>query len=63
VVRGETREAFLAALSRLAERGAQAAIMGCTEIPLLMAGHGDRSPLPLVDTARVHAIAAYEAAL
>jgi aspartate/glutamate racemase len=36
--------------------------MGCTEIPLLMAGHEERCVLPLVDTARLHAIAAYEAA-
>ena len=61
-VRAETREAFLAVLHRLSRVGAEAVIMGCTEIPLLMAGHEGRSPLPLVDTSRLHAIAAYEAA-
>jgi aspartate racemase len=63
VVRAGTRDAFLRVLERLAENGAQAVIMGCTEIPLLMAGHERRSPLPLVDTSRLHAVAAYEAAV
>ena len=63
VIRPETREEFLALVRRLADQGAQAVVMGCTEIPLLMAGHEDRSALPLVDTSRLHAIAAYEAAL
>jgi aspartate racemase len=62
-LRAETRDAMLAAFGRLAERGAQAVIMGCTEIPLLLAGHEARSPLALVDTATLHAVAAYEAAL
>jgi aspartate racemase len=66
LVRGEirpaTRRAFVGACERLAAAGAQAVIMGCTEIPLLMAGHEAESPLPLVDTGRLHALAVYEAA-
>jgi aspartate racemase len=62
-VRPETRRAFLSAFGRLREAGAEAVIMGCTEIPLLMAGHEEESPLPLVDTGRLHALAAYQVAI
>ncbi len=61
--REETRAAVLGAIGRLAERGAQAVIMGCTEIPLLLAGHDARAALPLVDTAALHVAAAYEMAM
>lgn len=63
MVRPVTRDAFIRVFGRLADEGAQAVVMGCTEIPLLLAGAEERSPLPLVDTSRLHAIAAYEAAM
>jgi aspartate racemase len=53
VVREESRERYRQVMSSLAERGAEAVILGCTEIGLLV-GAGD-SPVPLYDTAAVHA--------
>ncbi len=48
-------------IARLAARGAQAVILGCTEIMLLV-GPGD-SPLPVFDTTTIHAEAAVAMAL
>jgi aspartate/glutamate racemase len=45
-------------IARLVERGAQAVILGCTEIMLLV-GAGD-SAVPLFDTTTLHAEAAVE---
>lgn len=50
--RSETRDFYLGVLERLREQGAQAAILGCTEIGLLLADVD--SPLPLVDSAEQH---------
>jgi aspartate racemase len=57
----ESRQAFLTIIGRLAARGAQGIVLGCTEIPLLV--EPDRSPLPAFDTTRIHAIAAVDFAL
>jgi aspartate racemase len=56
-----SREAYRAIMARLVARGAQAIILGCTEISLLV-GPGDAS-VPLFDTTAIHARAAAEAAL
>jgi aspartate racemase len=61
VVRPESRAAYVAVLEGLAEQGAEAVVLACTEIGLLV-GAGD-SPLPLIDSADVHARALAEAAL
>lgn len=61
VVRPESRAAYAAVMGRLAEMGAQAIVLGCTEIGLLV-GPAD-SPLPLFDTTALHAAAAVEYAL
>jgi len=61
VVRPESRAAYVAILERLAEQGAQAVVLACTEIGLLL-GAGD-SPLPLIDSADVHARALAELSL
>jgi aspartate racemase len=53
-----SRQAFVDIVERLAQRGAQAVILGCTEIGLLL-GPED-SPLPLFDTTALHARAAAE---
>jgi aspartate racemase len=45
----------------LVKAGAQGVILGCTEIGLLV--HAEDSPVPLFDTAEIHAIAAVDAAL
>jgi aspartate racemase len=56
VVRDESRERYREVMGRLAGRGAEAIILGCTEITLLV-GDAD-SPLPLYDTTAIHAEAA-----
>lgn len=48
-----SREKYCSIIGRLAERGAQAVILGCTEIGLLI-GQKD-TPLPVFDTTRIHA--------
>ena len=56
VVRDESRSRYRDVMASLAKRGAEAVILGCTEIGLLV-GDGD-SPVPLYDTAAVHALLA-----
>ncbi len=53
-----SRAAYQAVIGRLAARGAEAIILGCTEIMLLV--RPQDSPLPLFDTTRIHAEAAVE---
>lgn len=57
----ESRAACLAVVAELVARGAEGVILGCTEIGLLI-GDGD-APVPLFDTARLHAEAAARYAL
>jgi len=56
-----SREVYRAVIERLVARGAQAVILGCTEIMLLI-GQAD-SPVPIFDTTTLHAEAAVERAL
>lgn len=51
-----SRERYRAVMQRLVDRGAEAIILGCTEIMLLV-GEGDAS-VPLFDTTTLHALAA-----
>jgi aspartate racemase len=60
-VEAASRDAYRAVIRRLVAAGAQAIILGCTEIMLLI-GPGD-SPVPLYDTTGLHAEAAVELAL
>ncbi len=60
-VRDVSREKYRAIINSLAERGAEAIILGCTEIMLLI-GQED-SPAPVFDTTRLHAEAAVDLAL
>lgn len=55
------RMRFVAIMEELGEQGAQAAVLGCTEIPMLV-GRDDTS-MPLIDTTRLHAEAAVDFAL
>ena len=50
--RQSTREFYLDVLRQLRDQGAEAAILGCTEIGLLL--EGVDSPLPLIDSAEQH---------
>jgi aspartate racemase len=56
-----SREYYRASIGRLIARGAQAVILGCTEIMLLV-GKGD-STVPILDTTELHARAAVDFAL
>ncbi|AWN48995.1 aspartate racemase [Methylobacterium terrae] len=56
-----SREAYRAIIARLVERGAEAIILGCTEIMLLV--RPDDSAVPLFDTTAIHAEAAVDFAL
>lgn len=56
-----SREVYRAVIARLVARGAQAVILGCTEIMLLVSQ--DDSSVPLFDTTTLHAMAAVEMAL
>jgi aspartate racemase len=51
-----SRAAYRTAIGRLVERGAQAVILGCTEIMLLV--KPEDSAVPLFDTTQIHAEAA-----
>ncbi len=61
VVRPESREAYRHVMASLVAQGAQAIILGCTEISLLV-GEQDSS-VPLFDTTALHARAAAMQAL
>ncbi len=56
VVTAESRRVYRGVIASLAKQGAQAIILGCTEISLLVAQ--DDSAVPLFDTTALHARAA-----
>ena len=60
-IRQASRERFVGIIGGLADRGAEAVILGCTEIALLV--DQKDSPIPLLDTTRIHAIGAVDEAL
>jgi aspartate racemase len=60
-VRPESRMAYRGIIARLVARGAQAIILGCTEIMLLVSGAD--STVPLFDTTTLHALAAVDRAI
>ena len=55
-IRDESRARFLDIIQELVDRGAEGAILGCTEIPLLVS-EADAG-IPLFDTTSIHAEAA-----
>lgn len=60
-VMSASREAYRQVIARLVENGAEAVILGCTEIMLLV--KPEDSPVPLFDTTALHAQAAIAMAL
>ncbi|MCC7705545.1 aspartate/glutamate racemase family protein [Janthinobacterium sp. GW460P] len=58
IVRTASREVYRHAIDALAARGAQAVILGCTEISLLL--QQQHSVLPLLDSTLLHAHAAVD---
>ncbi|WP_108396641.1 aspartate/glutamate racemase family protein [Devosia submarina] len=61
IIRDESRRTYITAIERLAQRGAEAVILGCTEITMLI--DDSVSPLPVYDTTDLHAKALVKAAL
>lgn len=61
IVDAQSRAAYRAVIARLVEAGAQAIILGCTEIMLLVGP--DDSAVPVFDTTAIHVDALVEAAL
>lgn len=61
VVEPASRAAYREIIGRLVSQGAEAVILGCTEIMLLV--RPEDSPVPLFDTTTIHAEAAVELAL
>ena len=61
VVKEESRKIYVEAIARLASRGAEAVILGCTEIGMLI--DDGVSPLPVYDTTELHAKALVSKAL
>lgn len=61
IVREQSRRVYVSAIERLAARGAEAVILGCTEITMLI--DDDVSPIPVYDTTDLHAKALIAAAL
>jgi aspartate racemase len=52
VFQARARDFYLECLAELREQGAEVAILGCTEIGLLL--EGVQAPLPLLDSSEVH---------
>jgi aspartate racemase len=57
----DSRSRYLDIIQRLAARGAQGIILGCTEIGLLV--RPSDTDVPLFDTTKIHAVAAVDLAL
>ena len=55
-VAASSREQYLEIINNLAKQGAQAVILGCTEIGLLV--QQNHTSIPLYDTTIIHAAAA-----
>jgi aspartate racemase len=61
IFRPESVERFRAVMERMREAGCDAAVLGCTEIPLIM--NDSNSPLPTLDSTRLLARAALREAI
>ena len=55
-VKEESRAVYRQIIEKLSQQGAEAVILGCTEIALLIQQH--HTDVPLFDTAAIHAEAA-----
>ena len=61
VTKPESALAYVEIITRLKAQGAEAVILGCTEITMII--NTSNSPLPVYDTTRLHALAAVDRAL
>ena len=53
-IKAESRDVYIEVIARLVEQGAQAVILGCTEISLLI--EPKHVNIPLFDTTQLHAV-------
>jgi aspartate racemase len=60
-IRDESRDEYRRVIGTLVDRGAEAILLGCTEIDLLITQ--DDSPVPLFDTTQIHAEKAVDLSL
>lgn len=60
-IRSESKQRYQEVIGRLIQQGAEAVILGCTEITLLI--KQEDCPVPVFDTTAIHAEAAVELAL
>ena len=60
-IHADSRARYLDIIGKLSKAGAQAIILGCTEIALLV--QQDHTPVPLYDTTQIHAEGAVKLAL
>lgn len=61
IIRQKSRTKYLLAMDRLEKKGAEAIILGCTEIALLI--KSEDTAIKLYDTTKIHALKAVEKAL
>ncbi len=61
VISSSSRTRYLEIINKLHQQGAQAVILGCTEIGLLV--HKNDTNIPLYDTTKIHVQAAINVAL
>jgi aspartate racemase len=62
VFKDESKQRYLEIIDSLVEQGAEGAILGCTEIPLLI-NQQDLPNVPMFDTMALHVAAAVDRAL
>jgi aspartate racemase len=60
-VNAESRREYIRIIQALGERGTEAVVLGCTEIGLLV--RPEDSPIPVLDSTRIHALEGVEQAL
>lgn len=60
-IQSKSRDEYLSIVNKLYQQGAQAVILGCTEIALLI--QQQHTSVPLYDTTQIHAVAAVKKAL
>ncbi len=60
IIRPTSRERFARIIERLAQRGCDSVVLGCTEISLLIDPAAPGWPVPLFDTTALHAEAAVQ---
>ena len=60
-IKGKSREVYLKVIEKLASKGAEGIVLGCTEIPLLISS--EHCKLPVFDTTCLHAEKAVKLAL